>query len=313
LLALAATCLPIQAAPLHLAVTASPLSAPVFIADKLGYFAQEGVQLTLDECGSGAACLKLMLDGKAQLATVSDLPIMFNAFERKDFVVLASFCNSNADTKLISRKASNISQPKDLVDKHIALTPGTSGQYVFDLFALSQSMDPRTLTVSSMPPDDIVHALMDKKIDVAVVFEPYAYKLMQSLGAEAQRMSIDTPYTLSFNLVAQKSSVQKQEADINRLLHALDRAVQYIQANPTQSQAIVLERLKLEHSFMAWTWDDLRFKLVLGHSLLTSLESEARWAIRENLVHSQIAPNFLEVIDPGPLRKVKPGGVTLVK
>ncbi len=74
-----------------------------------------------------------------------------------------------------------------------------------------------------------------------------------------------------------------------------------------------MEHLKLEQAFIAWAWTDYRFNLVLSQSLLTSLESEARWAIRENLISNHQIPNFLDVLEPSVLRKVRPGSVTVVK
>ncbi|GGC73451.1 ABC transporter substrate-binding protein [Undibacterium terreum] len=303
----------LSASELTIAVSTTGMSTPFYVAEKLGMFAQEGLKVKLLDCPSGSRCIKQMFDGKAQLATVSDLPIMFNSFERKDLVVLSTFCTTNFDTKLIVRKSGNITSVKDLAGKRIAIPMGTSSQYAFDLIALAEGLDPRSMGLINMAPEDMPQAMLSHKIDAAAVFEPTAYKLVQELGGEGQRLNIESVHTLSFNLVTLKPSMNTRRDDMVRLMRALDNAALYIQGNQEKSKAILLEHLKLEPAFISWAWSDFRFNLVLSQSLLTSLESEARWAIRENLISNHQIPNFLDVLEPAILRKVRPGSVTLVK
>ncbi len=298
---------------LTIAVSTTGMSTPFYVAEKMGMFAQEGLKVRILDCNNGSRCMRQMLDGKAQLSTVSDLPIMFNSFERKDLVVLGTFCTTNFDTKLIVRKNANIASIKDLVGKRVAIPMGTSSQYVFDLIALSQGFDPRSMALINMDAEEMPQAMLNRKIDAAAVFEPAAYKVMQALGSDGQRLQTDPVHTLSFNLVTLKPTFNPHKEDIARLMRALDTATQYIQNNQENSKAILLEHLKLEQAFIAWAWTDYRFNLVLSQSLLTSLESEARWAIRENLISNHQIPNFLDVLEPSVLRKVRPGSVTVVK
>ncbi|HTD02429.1 ABC transporter substrate-binding protein [Undibacterium sp.] len=298
---------------LIVAVSTTGMSTPFYVAEKLGLFAQEGLKVKILDCNSGSRCIKQMFDGKAQLSTVSDLPIMFNSFERQDLVVLSTFCTANFDTKLIVHKNANITSVKDLLGKRIAVPMGTSSQYAFDLVALSQGLDPRGMGLINMDPERMPQAMLNHKIDVAAVFEPTAYKVMQALAGEGQKLQIDSVHTLSFNLVTLRPTLNTRKEDMVRLMRALDNASLYIQNHQGRSKAILLEHLKLEQAFIAWAWSDFRFNLVLTQSLLTSLESEARWAVRENLISHHQIPNFLDVLEPAVLRKVRPGSVTLLK
>lgn len=90
------------AAEIKVAVATTPLSTPFYVAEKQGYFADEGLAVTLMDCAGGHVCLKQLLEGpgQVQLATASDLPIMFRSFERQNFYVLATFAASTQDVKL---------------------------------------------------------------------------------------------------------------------------------------------------------------------------------------------------------------------
>lgn len=298
---------------LTIAVSKTGMSTPFYVAEKLGLFAQEGLKVKILDCNGGARCIRRMFEGKAQLSTVSDLPIMFNSFDRKDLVVLSTFCTTNFDTKLIVHKNANIASIKDLLGKRIAVPMGTSSQYAFDLIALSQGVDPRSMGLINMDPESMPQAMLSHKIDAAAVFEPAAYKVMQALADDAQKLQTDAVHTLSFNLVTLRPTLNAHREDMIRLMRALDKAALYIQNHQEKSKAILLEHLKMEQAFIAWAWSDFRFNLLLNQSLLTSLESEARWALRENLISNRQIPNFLDILEPGVLRKVRPGSVTLVK
>ena len=60
-------------------------------------------------------------------------------------------------------------------------------------------------------------------------------------------------------------------------------------------------------------WDEFNFRLVLDQSIIVSLEDEARWAIREELVDKEEVPNYLDFIYINALEDVKPEAVTIIR
>ncbi len=303
----------VHAGGLTVSVATTPLSTPFYVAEQLGYFAQEGLNITMKECVSGKLCLTQMLAGQSNFATASELPIMLNSFARKDFAILATFSTTNRDVKMIARKSAGMKTPKDFAGKKIALMRGTSGEYFTDLTLLTYGVDPRSVTIVDMNMEAVETALADRAIDAFAVFEPTAFRIMKALKNDGYVIATPPIYTLSFNLVGMKSSMGENSVEVAKLLRALDRAILYIRNNPDKAQAILLERLKLDSSFVDWTWAEYRFDLALNQSLLTTLESEARWAMRENFVNDKTLPNYLNLIDTSYLLKIKPASVTLVK
>ena len=63
--------------------------SPVWIAEKRGYFKEEGLQVEIREFASGRAALQIMLNEKGiDLATASQTPVIFNSFHRNDYAVI---------------------------------------------------------------------------------------------------------------------------------------------------------------------------------------------------------------------------------
>ncbi len=72
---------------------------------------------------------------------------------------------------------------------------------------------------------------------------------------------------------------------------------------------IIVQKLKMDRKVVTASWDDFRFRLFLDQSLLTSMEDEARWAIRNRLTDADTIPNYLDFIHTAALKAVKPGAV----
>lgn len=257
--------------------------------------------------------MEQMLAGQVNLATAADLPIVFNSFSHKNFSVLGTFATSSRDVKLIALKSSGIKSIRDLPGKRVAVTRGSAAEYFINLTMLTSGLDPDSLHIVDMTADQMELTGKSGKVDAFVGFDPGIFKLTRSLKEAAFALDVPAIYTVTFNLVTQKSTVKNKEADLIKVLRALDKAIRFIQTTPEKAQIILQEKLSLDAAFMSNDWADYRFNLTLNQSLMTTLESEARWAIREKVVKAGNVPNFLDLVDPSLLRAVRPSAVTLVK
>lgn len=295
-------------------VSNSPLSTPFYVAEKLGYFRSEGLEVIITDCAGGNVCFKQLLDGNVHLATTSDLPIMFRSFDTTSpFSVIATFASSSQDIKLIARKSAGIKSTKDLKGKQVALVRGAAGQYVFDLALLADGIDPRAATLIDIDLKQLDKAAANPKIDAFALWNPGAYQMIKMLGSDAFVIPAPNLYTLTFNLVMLNDQSAIPATDLVKFLRALDRAISYIKSDPASSKALLQERLKLDASDVAAFWPDYRFSLSLNQSLLTTLESTARWAIQEKLVKGNSVPDYLEMIDVRPLKQFRASAVSLIK
>ena len=88
-----------------------------------------------------------------------------------------------------------------------------------------------------------------------------------------------------------------------RLLKALDLAVEWINNNPDQALETIATSLNLSVDQVAWSWEDLVFRLSLGNSLLSNIQLQARWAVESGLVNSE-PPDFRAVFYPSPFEQL---------
>ncbi len=311
--ALLATSLAAQAGPLVLSVSRTPLSLPIYVADAQGYFAAEGLEVKLQECLGGHRCLGDVMNGRADVATAGDTAMMFRAFESADFYLIATFVTTWDDLKLVTRKPADIKGPGQLAGKTVGVVKGSSSQYFLDSYLLLHGVDPQTVKVVAMQPEQASTLLQSGQVDAVSVWEPFGYQARQLFKDGVSVLPNEGVYNLAWNLVAHRKVIKARDAELIALLRAVRRASDFIRKEPAKAQNILKAKLRAEQAFVDWVWPQLRFRLSLDQALVNNLESQARWAIQEKHIEARRGPNFLHLIYDVPLQAVDPAAVGIVR
>ena len=300
---------PARADPLRVAASRGPLSLPLFIAQRQGFFAGEGLEVSFIDCIGGRRCLRLVLDGKADVATSAEMAVVQESFAHGDAAIVATMVHASDNLKLVARKGGDIARSEQLAGRRMGVSVGTSAQYQLELHLLAVGVDPRRVAMVPLQPEDMAGALKDGRIDAAVVWEPFAYAALHGADPVGVRLPLAGGYIENYGLAARQALIAQRGDVVVRLLRAVDSAEQFIQAHPAEAQAVLRERLQLDQGFVDWVWGSLAWRLSLDQSLLSTMEGEARWAQRERHVAEGARPNVLMLVHAGPLKAVKPAAV----
>lgn len=286
--------------------TAVP-STVIFVAQEMGYFANEGLDVRIENCLGAFRCMLDMLDGKAQFSSAGDFSLMFNSLERKDFVVLAAYSYSSSTLKLLARKSAHIRKAEDLLGKRVGIIKKTASHYFLDNFLLLEGVDPRRVEHIYMEPEQMSAALANGSVDALSTFEPLASKQGAVLGKDAFEVNVPA-YNVGTYLVALRKTVVQSHAETVKLLRAMEKAVQFILREPKKAKAILAKHSDMDAAAIDAVWAGSQFKLVLDPSLLVTLNNVARWAKNENLVNDAQFPAFSDFIYPEPLNAAQSKG-----
>ncbi|MEK9816218.1 MAG: ABC transporter substrate-binding protein, partial [Limnobacter sp.] len=160
-----------HAAPLRIGVSETLLSLPLYVAEAEGFFQKRGVNVEFVNCVGGNRCVKNMLEGQTELATATELPVVFNSFIRSDFAILTSFVSVANDLKVVARTEAKITEPGKLRDKTLGYVKGGASQYVLDLVLVYNGIDPDTVKLKAITPETALTALANKEVDALCIWE----------------------------------------------------------------------------------------------------------------------------------------------
>jgi ABC-type nitrate/sulfonate/bicarbonate transport system substrate-binding protein len=301
-----------HAAPLTLAVSSGPVSLPIYVAQSRGFFKDEGLELRLRDCSSGRECYQWLAEGQVDLATAAELMVATGDAARRELAIIATISTSSYQIKLVARRSANIAEASQIRGKRIGTVPGSSAQYFLDSWLVYNDIEPAAVTTAGLAPDKLVAALQAREVDAIAIWEPLASSAALALGGDALTFVSPRVYTQHFNLVAGRAVRERRADELGRLLRALLRAQRAIQAEPEAARALLAERLHLPPVLAATAMDGEDYRLRLDQSLVTTMQSEARWAAAAaGVSHGGI--DVLRVIDPVPLHRVDPAAVGLVQ
>ncbi len=295
-----------QSQPLTIAMSTTPLSAPLIIAEEQKLFEKHGLNISLIPTRGGKLCFNMMINGEADLATSSESVVMFNGFQRSDFSLLTSFVVSDNDVKLITLAESNINQPIDLKNKTIGVTKGSASEFFVYAYMILTGNAALPIKLKHYKPELLGPALLSKQVDAISTWEPEGYYLTSKQANKTHTFNSKGVYSLSFNLVGKRANMTKHLTSHTLLLKALDDAMAFIIQYPNESQRIVANYLQLSGELLSASWQDYVFRLSLGNALISNLQTQAHWAIESGLVESHTIPDYRALFDTRALDSIVP-------
>ena len=300
------------ALPLTIAVsTAYAGSCPVLAASDRGFFKAEGVAATLQPHSSGKSALNAVLEGKAELATVAELPIMFAAMGGQPVMVLANMFRAERDSGIIVRKDRGIAAPADLKGKRVGVQLGTAAHFMLDIFLSLQKLSTRDVTLVDLQTHELSKALSQGVVDAVATWEPHLDSIRAALGPNGTVFYSERVYSF-FLLAGKRDQVRAQSQAMQGVLRAVIRGAKYCVETPAAAAALLASPNKSDAPHTAELWRSYRFDVSLEQSLLLALEDESRWAIQNKLVAGSTTPNYLNHLYLDALAAVRPAAVTVI-
>lgn len=223
-------------------VTHSVFYAPLYLADELGYFAEEGLKIELTNGGGADNVMSSVLSGDSdigfcgpeaalyvQLGGSSDVPVVFGQLTQKD----GSF--------LVSRKEEPDFKWEDLSGKEILAgrkggVPAMTFEYVLNNHNLTNGSN---VTLNF----DVAFNLMTGAFeagtaDYCTMFEPTASEYQAAgkgyIVASVGEASGAIPYTC---FMAKQSWIGKNEESVKGFMRAMVKAIKYAQTEKAEEVA----------------------------------------------------------------------------
>ena len=234
-------------------------TAALYLGDAEGFFAEEGLDLSIETATGGAAIVPAVVSGDYEFGFSNTLSLMVAADQGLDIQMVSSAVATTGDTTkdmgaVITKSDSGIASPADLAGKRVSSNSvGNINDTTVRSVVDESGADSSTIEFVEVPFPDAIAAVENDQVDAAFVVEPFVTSALDAglevvtyayadfdpkldIAAYFALNSIDTELLEKFQAAMQKSL---EYADAN------PDAVREIMATYTQTPPEVLADITL--------------------------------------------------------------------
>jgi NitT/TauT family transport system substrate-binding protein len=229
-------------------------SLPIYIADELGYFGQNGINVKLVELPPGDHMPALISD-RVDIISPTSFPVLFGVMSENPDLLYAVF--PGAEIKdgptlygiIVNKdfKGSDLFALKNM--SIMAINPFTKINIETILFSSGiPKTEWPTIKVSSR--EAALSAILDNTVDAAIMDQPQLAVALSSpdfklLEANPRAKYIGSPYWSGAGAVKKETWIEK-EKEFKKMMVAIDQALDYIKKNNLESHQILAKKMELD-------------------------------------------------------------------
>ena len=237
-----------ESKPLRIGWVYAMANAPALIADRKGFFAEEGVKVELKSFGDGPVVQQALSAGELDIAYIGAPPV-FQWYARGLHSRILAKVNYG-QAALIANASGPIKAVPDVRGKKLAGVARGSGMdvllrgYVVKELA---GLDPdRDLDIVGMPVGNMNAALERGLIDAAFTWEPFTSDaLLRGTGRLVLDINQKIPRYPWYVVMAVPRTLAERPEDVVKVLRAHRKAVTFLQQHPEESNRIIAEAFQI--------------------------------------------------------------------
>jgi NitT/TauT family transport system substrate-binding protein len=282
-------------------VAASQSSTALILGAKKGYFAEEGIDLTITYAATGAAGIPQVLNGQQQVVLGGISATITAVAEGIPVVIVSGSVNDRADPagtqyQTIVPGDSDIHRFADLSGRLVAVN---SLQCCWELWlreaVARDEGDPDSVEMVQLPFPDAVTALREERVDAISTVQPFATGLRRAgyrdIGdspavAYGDQENGNTVFTMS------RQFVEANPGIVERWRRALQRSAEYANTHPDETRAQILEQTGANPDLVG----SAPLPLYTAEIDRNAVQKEAEFLVRWGVLDS--APPLEELIVP---------------
>jgi NitT/TauT family transport system substrate-binding protein len=164
--------------------TVQELAGLIFIADDRGFFAQNGLNVTVRLYDTGLAAVNDMANGKADVSASAEYPVVGTMLKQANVSVIGSI-DKYQGQYLVGRKDRGIENIVDLSGKKIGVARGTSTEFYLTRFLFLNNISLRDVTLVDVRPAQFADLIGNGSVDAILVPQAYLVQVEGRLGSNA--------------------------------------------------------------------------------------------------------------------------------
>lgn len=217
------------------------LYAPLYVAEKKGYFKEQGLSVNIVTAGGDEKAFASLVSGDAQFAVGDPTFVAIAGEKGQSGVVVGALLNGVPFWGIADKEGVPlIGSPEQLGTYRVATFPAPSTAYALQkkMFE-SGNLKPNIKEVAF---GALIPALKAGEVDIALELEPNVSTAVENGSRIVYSLSGYYPEFAITGITALPEYVSSNPETVQKLVNAIQKAGEFIRANPTEAAAILSER-----------------------------------------------------------------------
>jgi len=253
------------------------LHVPFYYGKERGFYAAEGIDLTINEGRGSANTVQVVAAGSDTFGLADSSSVILTASRGADVKSVMSLLNSTGFA-VVSLAETGIKTPKDLEGKRLAVSPGDPLGQLFQALAAHNKLDMSKITMIQVDPAAKVVAVLEKRADGLLGGADDQYFLIKQRGIEpaALRFADNGANIVGMTIVTKTETIKTKPDLVKRFVRATAKSWEEAKKNPA---AAVDAALKVKPDLNRQSTLD---QMLVDFELLDSKNSKGRvgWGVQ---------------------------------
>lgn len=272
------------------------------IANHLGYFKESDSPIEVITVNTGINAAEALTLGNAELAAMGDGPTVMLMAQKKDVSIITRYANGERIHRMVAD--TSVHTPADLVGKRIGVQVGSSTYGALMSWLENQDIPADQIILVPMDPLNMPEAMKSRQLDAIAGSEPWPLnveKLCQNSVHELDNLQNKKNHFPHVLLANNKIFSGKREKGILSVLKALNKANEFISANPDSSARITAHYIGMTESEQKTCLSRLTWELDWTPTDLSSLEETASFFFKSKKISEK--PDIANYLHIMPIEK----------
>jgi len=275
------------------------------MAQSLGYFKQEGLDVALEYFASGTTAFQVFQTGRGDVIFSGDVPaINYWAQTDHDYRVIAPVEREQKGYQLVVK--STVRTPQDLRGKLLATRIGSTGSHFFWKYLRKYGMTEADVTLKNMDGPTMVSALDRGDIDGFFLWAPYPQRALEVSGAKVHVLADAGAVAAGYYTVigVRAGWLSSHKETVEGFLRASVKGQRYALAHKNDVVKYVDQKYGLDPASSSEQFDIQQMLLRFDQAFYRDFADFAQWMqsikmIKEPLVWSSfVYTDALRKVDP---------------
>jgi aliphatic sulfonates family ABC transporter substrate-binding protein len=270
----------------------------LFVARDLKLFEKAGLAPTYVKFVGGPPMIAAMQNGSLDLASVGSVAFLIGLSQGLDWVMIGINPEGAYSQGVVARKDSGIHTPTDLKGKRIGMLKGSTAHIGLMMILRQHGIRPDQVTLVDMSPEEQLLALENKKIDAAMVWEPWMQRMVHGAGGRIVSTEGNVGiYTNVDGYTVRRQWLRDNRETALRFLRALIMANDIVQKDPKIAIHLWAGEMGIKEAWAEAIYEDVppplinqwanpryTYSLVKGSPLDRRLGFLATFLLKEKLI-----------------------------